>query len=995
MSSRSKSGISAVAIRKIVPILLVLTLVLSGSMIVIDRFDLFNSATSLHSNSDSAPTNDPSHGYVSSEIIVNTEPVTVNKDKPYSLKGATIAPGKDFLTDTTDLDSNSETVEDLIDGMYEDRLNTVNVLLNFDGGLICNTPLGDGKCDGILSYIYGYAKTKDFNVSLTVDIGLLADNHVADVADIEKISSILTSHSIIDNCDMLVLTGYTLKDSAISYVDYLASGSDESYIEYRKDRHSAAMNAYYNALLEADCSLYTGLYIDSSLFVGETMDDILDPNSSADVVSWLKGGLSDFCIVDNKFSTTSTPLDFETIVDFWNSCSFTNAEVYFQIDYSKVGSGEKGWTSPDQVVKQLMVLGDKADFNFTLSSYSDFLNDKTESRQAVQKFIAGQISLDYVLTNLNVTSPKKHTFTTYEDMVALIGASDPQFSLTLNGGTVERNNYGYFSLDLKLNIGPNKFVLEHKGSTEIYNITYKKVIIKEYSPTKAETVVGGSSVVVSIQGISDSKVTATLNGTTITLKEEVILDIDGNVAGEYSNYTGRFTVPHFYDKDTSLGNIKFTVASKYGTESVTAAKITVKKTVSSVPAETPAGGQYVEVSGSTIAEVTREQSEVFNINDNDDWSRPTNNYLPAGTVDHCSASTTSVGGSTLRTLRYGKMLYNSNLNVTNGTLPSTNSVSVSSFTGGTSHTKLILNVDWKAPFLFHIGPQEYRNEGAGDNRDYTMKNITFNYIDITFCYATNVGGDISIPDGNRIFSKAEWIKNTSDHTLRLYLKKTGSFYGWYASYNSAGQLVFEFLNPAKITLTNNTYGADLTGVTVMVDAGHGGSDQGALGSNKNFTEAYLNLALAKEVKAQLESIGATVIMTRDSDISLDSNERISLVRQKKPDYVLSIHRNAASSTSPNAFTTYHFNAFQANAAITMYNTYNTFPADYIFPVSKWSGTKWHPFFLSRTTNCPVVLTENGFITNPGNFDLMIDPEFTKKNAQALTQGVVDYFKSIQ
>ena len=78
MSSNYKRGISSVAIRKIVPILLVLTIILSGSIIVIDRFDLFNSATSLHSNSGNLTSDDPSHGYVSSDVLVNNEPTVIN-----------------------------------------------------------------------------------------------------------------------------------------------------------------------------------------------------------------------------------------------------------------------------------------------------------------------------------------------------------------------------------------------------------------------------------------------------------------------------------------------------------------------------------------------------------------------------------------------------------------------------------------------------------------------------------------------------------------------------------------------------------------------------------------------------------------------------------------------------------------------------------------------------------------------------------------------------
>ena len=120
-----------------------------------------------------------------------------------------------------------------------------------------------------------------------------------------------------------------------------------------------------------------------------------------------------------------------------------------------------------------------------------------------------------------------------------------------------------------------------------------------------------------------------------------------------------------------------------------------------------------------------------------------------------------------------------------------------------------------------------------------------------------------------------------------------------------------------------------------------------------------------------------------------------MLRDTKPDYVLAIHRNASGSSSPNGFISYHYNAYSADAAKILYKSYNTFGSDSIFPVSKWSGTKWHPFFLSRTTNAPVVLTENGFITNGKNFDLMIDAEFNKKNAVAMTQGIVDYFKSIQ
>ena len=47
------------------------------------------------------------------------------------------------------------------------------------------------------------------------------------------------------------------------------------------------------------------------------------------------------------------------------------------------------------------------------------------------------------------------------------------------------------------------------------------------------------------------------------------------------------------------------------------------------------------------------------------------------------------------------------------------------------------------------------------------------------------------------------------------------------------------------------------------------------------------------------------------------------------------------------------------------------------------------------TYCPVVLTENGFLTNAHDYNTTIEPTAIEQKAQALTDGVVDYFRSIQ
>ncbi|MBQ3561999.1 MAG: N-acetylmuramoyl-L-alanine amidase, partial [Clostridia bacterium] len=272
----------------------------------------------------------------------------------------------------------------------------------------------------------------------------------------------------------------------------------------------------------------------------------------------------------------------------------------------------------------------------------------------------------------------------------------------------------------------------------------------------------------------------------------------------------------------------------------------------------------------------------------------------------------------------------------------------------------------------------------------TITAATFNYIDITFCYSSKFDIDLKELEKSPLFSRAQLIKNTADYTLRLYLKATGAFYGWTADYNSSGELVFKFLNPKKATVADNKYGGRLDGIKIVVDPGHGGSDPGAVGnvSNKELTEANRSLFLSEMLKTRLEELGATVIMTRTTDTSLTSDERILTVRNNNPDLAVSVHRNAANSASANGFSAHYFNPFTKAVADKIKDA--TAKTD----AYKKSQTKWHVFYMSRISNCPVVLTENGFMSNSEDFGNMKSKAWNEKCADAIVKGIVDYFLSL-
>ena len=983
----------------VIPLLLAFVLVFTSVFIMVDRKFI---SEEVNASSNELQSN------VSSELIPLEEfkPQfgTYVKNVPLSVRSVTIVPGVDFLLKEQSFEESMIEIDSLLKSISDDKFNTVNVVVNTENTCLFDAEGIETKNGNVLGIIYSIAHTLKMNVITTVNLGLLADNNIVSDADNEKICKILASESLLNHTDMLMLDGYYLDASVFSEQDIKATefSSVEAFAE---DRLNKAIYNFCAAVVRENSKIYIGVNaVDFFADNEETKkkDYSYFKNGNADIKLWAENKYIDYIFATIPHSIDDKQLKFKACLELWETEFKDICDLYFEVTYSLYGS-DSNWKKPDVIVEQLIEINKNHGLNFNIDSFNHYNNDKTESKTAVQKYLKGEMLGDYILKDLSISAPSKLKFTTYEDTVAILGASDPEFSITLNGQPLERNELGYFSIDCKLEVGENVYKIVHKGVSKTFKITYKKVVVKEVSPTDAVKLDGGSSFVASVTALAGSTVTATLNDSTITLLEEPIYDDFGNLT-EYSTYEGLFILPVVYDENKNIGKISFKAVSKYGTETKNGGNVTIIKSerpVEPKPPEQlplPEGGDYVDVGYTHIAEIVADSAETFYIGDKD-RSRPTNNYLPKGTVDYCSNNVTEAGSVTLRTLRYGRTVYDSHkgespIKVYEGTLPDHNEISIAEINNGSRYTTITLDTLWKAPFLFDLKDQEYRYNvtGKGD-RDFTVKQVTFSYIDITFTYATVATGEIAFTD-NPVFSHGEWIKNPGDYTLRLYLKKVGGLYGWTANYNEQNQLVFSFLNPQKITADEtNKYGYSLKGLTIVVDAGHGGSDPGTYGANTKLYEKHLNLKLAEMLKSELESMGATVVMTRtNNDTTLGDYERICLARDANPDFIVSIHRNGSTSAAPRGFNTYHFNAFSANATEIMYDA--TADAN-LYDVTKWSGVKSHVFFMSRITDCPVVLTENGYMTNADECADLVRDEFNQECAIALAKGVLNYFLSIQ
>lgn len=601
---------------------------------------------------------------------------------------------------------------------------------------------------------------------------------------------------------------------------------------------------------------------------------------------------------------------------------------------------------------------------------------------------------------LTVVTPDASRVSTMDETVTFMGYSDPKQPLTINGEAVHQDENGMFCYEAPLAYGENGFLVSQGDSSLTYTVT-RRYATKSYFPDRDTEFCSEATILFEVAAKTGSQVSVTFRGRVMDLK--LCDDQLGSGAGEgFSVYVGKYALPSV-DENTDMGPITYTVTCDGVTESFTTDNVVCKKKApirDSDPSVTPSGGNYLDVGSGLIVEIVSRTAETFDGRTDDDNSNPLNNYLPKGTVDYCSGTLVSNAKAeqTYRVMRCGRRVYEAKRNypaeardqismVYNGVLPDHNEIGFSSLTESGDFTILTLDAMWKAPFFFDMAPQAYTNPPS---RDFTISEFTIEYLDITFCYATKFEGEVQIPENHPLFQSAEVTQNESDCTLRLYLRKKGGFYGWDSYYNENGQLCFKFLKPTPAAPADNAYGANLAGITVFLDVGHGGVDSGTIGHSGGsaYNEAGRNLALAQALRKELESMGATVILNREDNSPITIEERLAQLKEAAPDLCIAIHHNASTYTSANGFEVFYFGPMSQLAAK------HILMAHKASDVYSSAAIMWHYYHLARQSNCPIVLTENGYMSNQADMDAMVSASMIEKKAQVLAQGVADYFLAL-
>ncbi|MEH2253593.1 N-acetylmuramoyl-L-alanine amidase [Nostoc sp.] len=255
-------------------------------------------------------------------------------------------------------------------------------------------------------------------------------------------------------------------------------------------------------------------------------------------------------------------------------------------------------------------------------------------------------------------------------------------------------------------------------------------------------------------------------------------------------------------------------------------------------------------------------------------------------------------------------------------------------------------------------------------------------------YNTTAQTDIIRLDDDPLISRLDWQQKAPEQVEYTFNLKKAQQWGYKLRYDGT-TLVLALRHPPKI---GNTRRKPLANFKIVLDPGHGGKESGASGPT-GYLEKDVNLVVSKLLRDELVKEGATVVMTREDDRELSLAERQAIISQEEPAIAISIHHNSlpddGDAEKIKGFAAFWYQPQAHNLAMFLHN----------YVVKKLGrpsyGVFWDNLALTRPTAAPSVLLELGFMSNPDEFEQVVNPEEQKKIANAIAQGITEWFMNVK
>ncbi len=185
---------------------------------------------------------------------------------------------------------------------------------------------------------------------------------------------------------------------------------------------------------------------------------------------------------------------------------------------------------------------------------------------------------------------------------------------------------------------------------------------------------------------------------------------------------------------------------------------------------------------------------------------------------------------------------------------------------------------------------------------------------------------------------------------------------------------------------------------IVIDAGHGGKDGGAVGKTSGVSESELNLAFSKKLKKICQSFGFDVVLTRsdmeglysptaDNKKKSEMEKRRKIIEKSGADLVVSIHMNSFPSSAACGAQVYYADGSVSGQALAE-SVQNSL---YSGIENSKKTAKVGDFYVLNCTDKPSILVECGFLSNPEEEALLQDESYQEKFCYNLFCGILQFY----
>jgi len=686
-----------------------------------------------------------------------------------------------------------------------------------------------------------------------------------------------------------------------------------------------------------------------------------------DALAWVEAGTVDYLSPQLywRFTTASAPYD--VLVRWWNTVlDGTGVDLYVSHGSYRYEDGE--WTDPEGELKEQVTFA-RSEISYRGSvfyGYDEIRRNIHGAADELRELYQNEIIYSDTVSNgqsVQIATPSSGATMT-DAKSYIIGTSDPAYPLSMNGKKIGRTKSGFFSLMADLTPGRNDFTFRHKGEESVYTLYYNpdtgssqtaevlpildSVKITTVYPSQRVTT-SGSTQWVSCVAPYGSAVTASLGGTTIHLtmlsEPSRTWDAGGHVGVTYG---GTFQLPEAaYGSLQELGNVTFSVSHQAGSASATGGSVR----------QMGSGAKLAVTVLDRYAELKFSQTSLYY-----------NDYTvqSPGMTDYVVAQNNG-----FYELRMGGFIAEKWVEETTD-YPS----------DSTKITKAVLS---------NLGDITELRLTTGDNPAY------YGYAEdgkfIVTLYAVDAASAVDVlVYGNPLFTSCETIRLPDQNRVRyaLTMQDERNFYG-FDLYYDGDDTVVTFRNPMSLDLNREK---PLEGVSIVLDAGHGGTDAGAAGAqNKGDTvlnEENLNLAITLEAERLLTELGASVSLIRREDVTVSLQERMRYLEEAEPDLCISIHQNSMGYAADITRIRGVLPLYCADAGKLLADTVGAGVANRTGRQHRES--QYQMLALCRNPKFPQALIEVGFITCVEEYEQMVNGSGILQAAEGIAEGVLEYFR---